>query len=199
MEGCKEECRGRQHGRERLGGDEIKPFFLASKYPWLSSVKVPWKMHDRMTQLSFWSRFRSKKKYTTRPLLDSIPTRKIDSIPRSFRSAHLDISLSKILFRPPISLYDSRWFPGLDLSRGKQVFRWADNDFFSRKKRKKLMQKGSAGTKGGGGEKTGENRDGGAYARSKSKGKTELRHARHPNVTRYIRNERENEYECWDH
>lgn len=61
------------------------------------------------------------------------------------------------------------------------------------------MQKGSAGTKGGGGEKTGENRDGGAYARSKSKGKTELHHARHPNVTRYIRNERENEYECWDH
>lgn len=155
-------------------------------------------MHDRMTQLSFWSRFWSKKKYTTP--LSSIRFR-LERLTRSrdLFDPRTDISLSKILFRPPISLYDSRWFPGLDLSRGKQVFRWADNDFFSRKKRKKLMQKGSAGTKGGGGEKTGENRDGGAYARSKSKGKTELRHARHPNVTRYIRNERENEYECWDH
>lgn len=155
-------------------------------------------MHDRMTQLSFWSRFRSKKKYTTRPLLDSIPTRKIDSISRSFRSAHWYFPIQDTF---PTTYFSLRltlisWTRSLARKAGVPL---SGQRYFSRKKRKKINAKRKRGNKRRGRGKTGENRDGGAYARSKSKGKTELRHARHPNVTRYIRNERENEYECWDH
>lgn len=179
-------------------GDEIKPFFLArlaSKYPWLSSVKVPWKMHDRITWL-FLSRFRSKKKKRYNPLsLIRFRLERFDS--RSFRSAHNsrlddfsppDTHISTIYF----SLW--RWFPGFDLSWRAGVSLSGQRFSFRRRKEEKKINANPR--EQGEGKKRRKIR---ADARSKSKGKTELRHARHPNVTRYIRNERENEYECWDH
>lgn len=145
-------------------GDEIKPFFLArlaSKYPWLSSVKVPWKMHDRITWL-FLSRFRSKKKKRYNPLsLIRFRLERFDS--RSFRSAHNsrlddfsppDTHISTIYF----SLW--RWFPGFDLSWRAGVS-LSGQRFFSEeeRKKKKLMQ--TRGNKGRGknGGKSGRTRD----------------------------------------